>query len=158
VVSRSEARAARDAWRAAGEIVVFTNGCFDLLHAGHVELLERARAEGDRLIVALNGDASVRRLKGAARPLVPLVDRARVVGALRAVDLVTSFDEDTPETLIAALRPDVLVKGGDYRREEVVGREIVERTGGRVVLVPLVPERSTSALVAAIAHAAARSQ
>lgn len=147
VATLDEARAAREAARRAGRRVVFTNGCFDLLHAGHVALLDRARAEGDLLIVGLNSDESVRRLKGEGRPLVAASDRARVVAALRPVDLVVLFEEDTPGQLIDALVPDVLVKGGDYAAEDVVGRETVEAAGGRVVIVPLVPGQSTSRLV-----------
>jgi len=127
--------------------LVFTNGCFDLLHRGHVEYLYAARALGDALVLALNSDASVRRLKGESRPVVPELDRAIVVAGLACVDAVTIFDEDTPRELIAALLPDVLVKGGDYRPEEVVGREEVEEAGGEVVIMPLVPGRSTTALI-----------
>ena len=134
--------------RASGERVVFTNGCFDLLHAGHVELLESAAALGDILVVGLNSDASVRRLKGPGRPLVPQAERARLLAALRAVDRVVPFDEETPLLLIEALLPDVLVKGEDYAAEAIVGREAVEAAGGRVVRVPLLPGLSTSALVA----------
>jgi D-beta-D-heptose 7-phosphate kinase / D-beta-D-heptose 1-phosphate adenosyltransferase len=137
-----------DAWRAAGERVVFTNGCFDLLHVGHVTYLERARRHGQRLVVGLNTDRSVRALKGPARPLIGEQDRARVLAALAAVDGVVLFDEDTPIELIRALRPDVLAKGADYREDEVVGAAEVKAWGGQVVLVPLVAEQSTSAIVA----------
>ncbi len=147
VVTMAEARDARDQVRRRGLRVVFTNGCFDLLHRGHVALLEAARAEGHLLVVGLNSDESVRRLKGEGRPLVPAADRAAVLAALRAVDFVVVFDEDTPAALIAALEPDVLVKGADYAVEEVVGRETVEAAGGRVVIVPLVQGHSTSRLV-----------
>ena len=135
-------------WQAAGARVVFTNGCFDLVHPGHVSLLEAAAREGDRLVVALNTDASVRRLKGETRPVQDEAARARVIGALRCVDLVVLFEEDTPLELITALGPDVLVKGADYREDQVVGGEVVKARGGRVALVPLVAGRSTSALVA----------
>ncbi|MFG1298844.1 D-glycero-beta-D-manno-heptose-7-phosphate kinase [Xanthobacter sp. V3C-3] len=135
-------------WQAAGARVVFTNGCFDLVHPGHVSLLEAAAREGDRLVVALNTDASVRRLKGQTRPVQDEAARARVIGALRCVDLVVLFEEDTPLELITALGPDVLVKGADYREDQVVGGEVVKARGGRVALVPLVAGRSTSALVA----------
>ena len=124
--------------------VGFTNGCFDLLHAGHVRLLAGARAECDRLIVALNGDDSVRRLKGPSRPVNDLASRAAVLAALRHVDAVTSFDEDTPLALVARLRPDVLVKGADYTVETVVGAA----HAGRVVLVDLLPGQSTTGLIA----------
>ncbi len=127
--------------------MVFTNGCFDLLHRGHVSLLERARALGDLLVVGLNSDASVRRLKGRGRPLVPEEDRAYVLASLRAVDAVTIFDEDTPLALIRALLPDVLVKGADYRPEEVVGAEVVRDAGGIVHLLSLEEGRSTSGLL-----------
>ena len=127
--------------------VVFTNGCFDLLHAGHVEYLSEARALGDVLVVGLNSDASVRRLKGAGRPLVPEEARARVVAALSDVDAITVFGEDTPEALIGSLLPDVLVKGGDYTVEQVVGRQAVEAAGGRVAAVPYVSGHSTTSLL-----------
>jgi rfaE bifunctional protein nucleotidyltransferase chain/domain len=127
-----------------GETVVFTNGCFDILHRGHITYLTRARALGDRLIVGINTDASVRRLKGAGRPVVGQDDRAYVLAALACVDAVTLFDEDTPAALISALLPDVLVKGGDYSPDQVVGRDVVERHGGRLVLIPFVSGRSTT--------------
>ena len=131
-------------------VLVFTNGCFDLLHRGHVAYLNEAAALGERLLVALNGDASVRRLKGPGRPVLPAEDRAYLLASLRAVDHVTVFDEDTPAALIEALRPDVLVKGADYAPEQVVGREVVEASGGRVVLLELEEGRSTSALLGRI--------
>lgn len=127
--------------------LVFTNGCFDLLHRGHVSLLERARALGDLLVVGLNSDASVRRLKGPGRPLVPVEDRAYLLASLRPVDAVTIFEEDTPLALIRALLPDVLVKGADYRPDEVVGAEVVRAAGGDVHLLPLDEGRSTSGLL-----------
>jgi D-beta-D-heptose 7-phosphate kinase/D-beta-D-heptose 1-phosphate adenosyltransferase len=125
----------------------FTNGCFDLLHPGHIKLLSEARAACDRLIVGLNGDASVRRLKGDGRPLQEVHARAEVLAALEAVDLVVVFDQDTPLELIRRVRPKVLAKGGDYRREEVVGHELVESDGGDVILVDLMPGFSTSKIV-----------
>ena len=125
----------------------FTNGCFDLLHPGHIKLLSEARAACDRLIVGLNGDASVRRLKGEGRPLQEVHARAEVLAALEAVDLVVVFDQDTPLELIRRVRPKVLAKGGDYRREEVVGHELVESDGGEVILVDLMPGFSTSKIV-----------
>ncbi|MCX8052121.1 MAG: D-glycero-beta-D-manno-heptose 1-phosphate adenylyltransferase [Chlorobi bacterium] len=133
--------------REAGKRIVFTNGCFDILHRGHVEYLAAARALGDVLVVGLNSDASVRRLKGPSRPIVGEDDRAAVLDALRWVDFVTIFDDDTPATLIELVQPDVLVKGGDYTPETVVGADTVRRRGGKVVIVPLLPGRSTSALV-----------
>jgi rfaE bifunctional protein nucleotidyltransferase chain/domain len=127
---------------------VFTNGVFDVLHAGHVALLEAARAAGAALVVGVNADASVRRLgKGADRPLVGETDRTRVLAALACVDCVVLFAEDTPLELIRALRPDVLVKGADYARDQIVGADDVEGWGGRVVRVPLVPGKSTTDLV-----------
>jgi D-beta-D-heptose 7-phosphate kinase/D-beta-D-heptose 1-phosphate adenosyltransferase len=134
-------------WQAAGERVVFTNGCFDLLHVGHVTYLEQARRYGRRLVVGLNTDRSVRALKGPERPLIGEADRARVLAALAAVDAVVLFDEPTPLALIEALRPDVLAKGADYREEDVVGAREVKTWGGQVVLVPLVAGRSTSGIV-----------
>lgn len=129
------------------ESLVFTNGCFDLLHAGHVLYLHQARGLGDRLVVGLNSDRSVRRLKGAGRPLVGEKDRALVLASLASVDAVTLFDEGTPAELIGELLPDVLVKGGDYTPEEVVGSEAVRAAGGRVEIVPFVEGRSTTALL-----------
>lgn len=129
------------------KVVVFTNGVFDILHAGHVDLLERAAALGDALVVGLNSDASTRRLKGERRPVMSEFDRARVLAALEMVDGVVLFQEDTPEALIRRLLPDVLVKGADYAEDQIVGKEIVESRGGRVVRVPLVEGRSTSAIV-----------
>jgi D-glycero-beta-D-manno-heptose 1-phosphate adenylyltransferase len=134
--------------RRAGKRVVFTNGCFDLMHVGHVRYLAAARDAGDLLVVGVNDDASVRRLsKGPERPLVPEAARAEVVAALAAVDYVTIFGEDTPAELVAAILPDVLVKGADWALDQVVGRETVEAHGGRVLLVPLVEGFSTTALV-----------
>jgi D-beta-D-heptose 7-phosphate kinase/D-beta-D-heptose 1-phosphate adenosyltransferase len=127
--------------------VVFTNGCFDLLHPGHVEYLHRARRLGDLLVVGVNSDASVRRLKGPERPWVDERARALTLAGLTSVDLVTIFAEDTPRELIAELLPDVLVKGGDYRAEDVVGREEVEASGGRVEIVPFLDGYSTTALI-----------
>jgi D-beta-D-heptose 7-phosphate kinase/D-beta-D-heptose 1-phosphate adenosyltransferase len=135
------------AWRRQGLRVGFTNGCFDLIHPGHVQVLTGARAECDRLVVGLNSDASVGRLKGAGRPIQNEQARAVVLAALEAVDLVVIFGEDTPLELIRKVRPTVLVKGGDYRREEVVGHEIVDALGGEVVLVDVVPGFSTTRLV-----------
>ena len=129
------------------ERVVFTNGCFDLLHRGHVEYLFAARALGDCLVVGLNTDASVRRLKGPDRPIVGETDRATVIAALECVDAVTLFDEDTPRELIAALLPDVLVKGGDYTLDGIVGRAQVEAAGGEVRVLPFVQGRSTTSLI-----------
>jgi D-beta-D-heptose 7-phosphate kinase/D-beta-D-heptose 1-phosphate adenosyltransferase len=134
-------------WRRPGLRIGFTNGCFDLLHPGHIKILTGARAVCDRLVVGLNSDASVTRLKGEGRPVQEEHARAEVLAALEAVDLVVVFQEDTPLELIRRVRPKVLIKGGDYRREEVVGRELVEAAGGEVVLVDLVPGFSTTELV-----------
>jgi D-beta-D-heptose 7-phosphate kinase/D-beta-D-heptose 1-phosphate adenosyltransferase len=134
-------------WRRQGLRIGFTNGCFDLLHPGHVKVLAEARAACDRLIVGLNDDASVTRLKGKGRPLQDVHARAEVLAALEAVDLVVVFAEDTPLKLIKQVRPRVLVKGGDYRREQVVGREVVEAAGGEVILVEPVPGFSTTRIV-----------
>jgi D-beta-D-heptose 7-phosphate kinase / D-beta-D-heptose 1-phosphate adenosyltransferase len=134
-------------WRTRGEKVVFTNGCFDLLHAGHLSSLEAARREGERLVVAINSDRSVARLKGPGRPVNREQDRARVLAALGAVDAVCVFDDETPLEVIRALRPDVLAKGADYHIEDVVGAEDVQSWGGRVVLLDLVTGLSTTELV-----------
>lgn len=127
--------------------LVFTNGCFDILHRGHVEYLHRARALGDLLVVGVNTDASVERLKGPGRPIVPQDDRALVLAGLESVDAVTLFHEDTPRALIATLLPDVLVKGGDYAPERIVGRAEVEEAGGEVRVIPFIGGRSTSQLI-----------
>ena len=140
----------RAAWRAAGHSVVLTNGCFDVLHAGHIALLEAAQREGGRLVVAINSDVSVARLKGAGRPHLPQAERAEALRALESVDAVVIYDQETPIEVVRALRPDVLVKGADWAADAIVGRAEVEQMGGRVVRVPLVPGRSTSALVAGI--------
>ena len=135
--------------RTAGGIV-FTNGCFDLLHPGHVDLLERSKALGRVLVVGLNSDSSVRGLKGPTRPVTPFADRARVLAGLACVDFVTGFDRPTPLELIEALTPDVLVKGGDSPVESIVGRECVERAGGRVLSLPLLEGYSTTAVIGRI--------
>src|SRR3954469_1711932 len=137
-------------WKSRGLRVGFTNGCFDILHAGHVSLLAAARAECDRLVVALNTDPGVRRLKGPERPVNSLADRSAVIAAVESVDAVISFDEETPIELIRRLRPDILVKGGDYTVEGVVGADLVQAAGGRVVLVELIEGRSTTRLIEAV--------
>jgi len=142
-----EARAKLELWRAGDARVVFTNGVFDLLHRGHAEYLEDARAFGDRLVVGVNTDASVRRLKGPSRPIVGEQDRAALVRSLACVDLVVLFDDDTPQRLIEAVKPAVLVKGADYAPADIVGREFVESHGGRVTTVPLREGLSTSEIV-----------
>jgi rfaE bifunctional protein nucleotidyltransferase chain/domain len=150
VLDRAAAVAFRDALRARGKTVVFTNGCFDVVHGGHTAYLAWARAQGDALIVGLNGDASVRALKGAQRPFVPFDGRAEVLAALRSVDAVVGFDERTPVELLAALRPDVHVKSAQYRVEELPERYVVESNGGRIVLAPHLHGKSTTDLVATI--------
>jgi D-beta-D-heptose 7-phosphate kinase / D-beta-D-heptose 1-phosphate adenosyltransferase len=142
-------------WRRHGLRIGFTNGCFDLLHRGHVKLLAEARAACDRLVVGLNSDASTSRLKGPSRPINPAEGRAEVLAALEAVDLVVVFEEDTPLELIKRVRPAVLVKGADYRIDQVVGREVVEDAGGDVLLVSLVPGQSATRLVHRSAESAA---
>jgi D-beta-D-heptose 7-phosphate kinase/D-beta-D-heptose 1-phosphate adenosyltransferase len=141
--SLKKALAWRRAQARAGRKVVFTNGCFDILHAGHVALLERSRSLGGALVLGLNSDASVRRLKGPARPVNKLADRARVLCALSCVDAVVPFGEDTPSEILKALRPDILVKGADYGHSEIIGREYA----GRTVRVPLLKGRSTTGLI-----------
>ncbi len=127
--------------------IAFTNGCFDLLHRGHVEYLEQARAVADFLFVGLNSDASVRRLKGNGRPLMPADDRAYILSRLRAVDAVCIFEQDTPLELIQMVHPDFLIKGGDYRVEDIVGRDFVKSYGGQVHTIPLIPGRSTTGII-----------
>jgi len=146
VLGRAELVLRRNQWRQRAQKVVFTNGCYDLLHPGHVRLLEQAKALGDRLVVAINSDASVRRLKGPARPIVPEAERAELVASLDAVDAVTVFDEETPHALLEVLLPDVLVKGADWSHW-IAGREIVEASGGVVAALPLEPEFSTTDIV-----------
>jgi D-beta-D-heptose 7-phosphate kinase / D-beta-D-heptose 1-phosphate adenosyltransferase len=153
VAPLNEIKALVSAWKEQGLVVGFTNGCFDILHPGHVSLLAQARSQCDRLIVALNTDDSVRRLKGPTRPVNPLEARARVIAALRHVDCVASFEADTPLELIRALRPDVLVKGADYALDQVVGADVVQAYGGRVVLAKLTPGQATTAIIARLQQA-----
>jgi D-beta-D-heptose 7-phosphate kinase/D-beta-D-heptose 1-phosphate adenosyltransferase len=148
VVPLAAAKRRFAALRRRGTRLVFTNGVFDILHVGHVTLLARARGLGDALVVGVNTDASVRRLKGKSRPIVPLRERMELLAGLKAVDYVVPFAEDTPARIIAAVRPAVLVKGGDYRKSEIVGRDVVEAGGGRVVRIRLRKGRSTSDLIA----------
>lgn len=156
IMSRQEAEARFGPGRSLR--LVFTNGCFDLLHAGHAACLDQARRLGDALVVGVNSDASARRLgKGSGRPFVEERDRAALVAALESVDCVTLFDEDTPEALVAALQPDVLVKGGDYDADAVAGRAAVEARGGVVTTVPLLPGRSSSGLAERIRRSGGRS-
>lgn len=149
-VELSDAISLRKKWKQQGKRVVFTNGCFDLLHPGHVTYLEDARALGDVLIIGLNSDDSIRRLKGEARPVNQLADRAHMLSGLRSVDLVVPFSEDTPIKLIAALLPDVLVKGGDYQPDDIVGAREVREAGGEVVVVPFLGGHSSTSLIGKI--------
>ena len=146
ICTRDELLRLREEWRAQGKTVVFTNGCYDILHPGHIQLVEEARSLGDVLVVALNTDASTRRAKGPSRPVNSEADRAELMAALAAVDAVTLFDEETPRELIAALLPNVLVKGADWSHF-VAGREEVEAAGGRVMTLPLAPGYSSSAII-----------
>lgn len=153
VLGRPDLETWGDAVRAAGRTIAFTNGCFDLVHAGHLASLEAAAAAADELVVALNSDASVRDLKGAGRPVLPEADRAALIAALRAVSAVTMFAEPTPLETILALRPHVLVKGSEYAEDDIVGAPEVRSWGGRVVRVPMVPGWSTSQIIASIRDA-----
>ncbi|AAC06521.1 D-glycero-beta-D-manno-heptose 1-phosphate adenylyltransferase [Aquifex aeolicus] len=130
-----------------GKKVVFTNGCFDIIHAGHVDYLEKAKKLGDILVVGMNSDSSVRRIKGERRPIIPQEMRAKVLSSLKPVDYVVIFEEDTPEKLIKAIKPDVLVKGGDWPLDKIVGREFVESYGGKVLTIPFEYDISTSKIV-----------
>ena len=147
ILTREQAILVRNRLKELGIKTVFTNGCFDLLHRGHVTYLQKAREQGDVLFLGLNTDASVQRLKGPSRPILPLEDRAGVLAALECIDHIIPFDEDTPRELIAALLPDVLIKGGDYNVQDIVGREEVENAGGMVTTIPLVEGRSTTATI-----------
>ena len=147
VLSRQDTRALIDRRRAAGAVIVFTNGVFDLLHPGHVRYLQRARALGDMLIVGLNSDLSVRRNKGPGRPINAEAERAEVVAALECVDAVVIFDEETPAEIVRACQPDILVKGADWPADQIVGRDTVEARGGRVVRMPVEAGYSTTALL-----------
>ncbi len=150
VLEREALRAWSDEIRAAGRTIAFTNGCFDLIHSGHLASLEQASAHADELVVALNSDPSVTLLKGPGRPLLPEGDRAALIAALRPVSAVTIFAEPTPLETILQIRPDVLVKGSEYSEEDIVGAPEVKSWGGRVVRVPMVPGWSTSQIIAAI--------
>ena len=153
VLSAAEAIAFADRLRSAGKSVVFTNGVFDLLHPGHIRYLEAARRQGDALIIAVNSDRSVRAIKGPARPINPEQERAEVLAALGCVDGVVIFDELDPHHVIGLLQPDVLIKGADWPLEAIVGRDIVEARGGRVVRIPIADGYSTSAIIKKIRHA-----
>jgi rfaE bifunctional protein nucleotidyltransferase chain/domain len=147
IYSLEELVTLRMAWKENGETVIFTNGCFDILHVGHLQTLSRAKAEGTKLVVGVNSDSSVKRLKGPTRPLNSESDRALLLAGLRCVDAVVIFSEDTPIPVLERLRPDVHVKGGDYQIEDLPEAEIVLRHGGRIVIIDLVPGRSTTGLI-----------
>jgi D-beta-D-heptose 7-phosphate kinase/D-beta-D-heptose 1-phosphate adenosyltransferase len=147
VLARSSARSLAESWRHAGRRVVFTNGVFDLLHPGHVRYLQAARAQGDALIVAVNSDRSVRGNKGPERPVTPERERAEIVAALDCVDAAVIFDEPTPDAIVKAIQPDVLVKGADWAADRIVGRDTVEARGGVVVRVPIEPGWSTTSIL-----------
>jgi D-beta-D-heptose 7-phosphate kinase/D-beta-D-heptose 1-phosphate adenosyltransferase len=147
ILSRSGLIPIRQQLKKAGKSVVFTNGCFDILHRGHVDYLSKAKAQGDVLIVGLNSDNSVKRLKGSNRPIVDEEDRAAVIAALSVVDYVCLFDEDTPYELIRALVPDILVKGADWSVNDIVGKDVVESAGGSVHTIEFLPNRSTSKII-----------
>jgi len=134
-------------WKTQGKRVVFTNGCFDVLHPGHIAYLNESKALGDILVVGLNDDGSIQRLKGSSRPINPLADRACMLSALKSVDMVVAFTEDTPLNLIASLLPDVLVKGGDYKADDIVGADAVRTHGGKVVVVPFLDGYSSTRLI-----------
>jgi len=153
ICTRPEARTRIEAWQAQGDQIVFTNGCFDIMHLGHVDYLEKARAKGQRLIVALNDDASVRRLKGEKRPIVPAYPRMRMLASLAFVDLVVLFEEDTPEKVIEELKPNILVKGSDYAISNIVGASFVIAQGGKVETIDLVDGFSTTNLIEKIREA-----
>ena len=149
IFTRKQLIGQRAEWKRSGKIVVFTNGCYDILHPGHIRLLESARSLGDILVLALNTDASVQRLKGPTRPLVSQEERAELAAGLQAVDAVTFFDEDTPRELIAVVLPDILIKGADWAHF-IAGREEVEAAGGKVLALPLEPGYSTTGIVESV--------
>ena len=150
MLSRTEAKNLVNRWREDGHKVVFTNGCFDILHRGHVEYLEAAKEAGDKLIIGLNSDNSVRKLKGNTRPFQNEQDRRAILTALSCVDAVVVFDEDTPAELIAELLPDVLIKACDYDKDEIVGRDTVLANGGEIIIIPFVEGASTSNIISRI--------
>lgn len=147
ILNRSDLSDAVEKWRAEGKVIVFTNGCFDIIHRGHVEYINKAKKMGDILVLGLNSDQSVRKLKGAGRPYVSEIDRAYILSQLIPVDAVSIFEEETPLNLIKVVKPDVLVKGGDYSIDNIVGKNEVEQDGGTVVAIPLVEGKSTTGLI-----------
>jgi len=150
-LNRQDALAQVKRWKAEDKRIVFTNGCFDLLHPGHIDYLEKSATYGDKLIIGLNDDDSIRRLKGDSRPINPLNDRIIMLNALRSVDLVIPFSEDTPIRLITALMPDMLIKGGDYQPDDIVGAREVRQHGGHVLVIPFLKGYSSSRLIKRIA-------
>jgi len=147
IISRNEIEELSQKLKAEGKKIVFTNGCFDILHSGHVFYLQKAKQQGDILVLGLNSDASVRRLKGEKRPVNSEEDRAIVISELKSIDFVVIFEEDTPQEIISIIVPDILVKGGDYKKEDVVGKEVVEKNGGDVVIIPFVDGKSTTNII-----------
>ena len=147
VVTRAELKSLASQWANSGKIVVSTNGCFDILHTGHVRILKQARAHGDLLVVGLNSDESVRRLKGAERPINCQEDRAEILASLECVDYVTIFTEDTPVEFLKVLKPKTHIKGGDYSPEDLAEKPVIESWGGKLLLIDLVPDKSTTRLV-----------
>jgi rfaE bifunctional protein nucleotidyltransferase chain/domain len=150
IITRRRLQAMVKKLRAKGSSIVFTNGCFDLLHIGHIRYLEKAKSLGDVLIVALNSDRSVRRIKGPQRPIISERERAEVIAALECVDYVTLFHEPDPKNIIADLLPDILVKGGDWSKDKIIGRDIVQAKGGKVVTIPMVPQASSTKIIDSI--------
>ncbi|MFA7326089.1 MAG: D-glycero-beta-D-manno-heptose 1-phosphate adenylyltransferase [Candidatus Kapaibacterium sp.] len=147
IVERKNIKELSERLKSDGKTIVFTNGCFDILHSGHVFYLQKAKQQGDILILGLNSDASVRRLKGEKRPINTENDRAIVISELKSIDYVVIFEEDTPQEIISLIVPDILVKGGDYKKEDVVGKDIVESNGGEVVIIPFVDGKSTTSII-----------
>lgn len=147
IVERKNIKELSEKLKSEGKTIVFTNGCFDILHSGHVFYLQKAKEQGDILILGLNSDASVRRLKGEKRPINSELDRAIVISELKSIDYVVIFEEDTPQEIISLIVPDILVKGGDYKKEDVVGKDIVESNGGEVVIIPFVDGKSTTNII-----------
>lgn len=147
LIDRAEAVEIAEELRQAGKKLVFTNGCFDIIHAGHVAYLAEARRKGDALMIGVNDDNSVCHLKGPTRPIMPLADRMLVLASLRCVDYVVAFHEDTPSELISVVKPQILVKGGDYRIEDIIGSDTLKAYGGEVIVIPFLPGRSTSDII-----------
>ncbi len=147
IVSKEELIQRRNEWRQRGLKVVFTNGCFDLIHPGHIEYLARASALGDRLVVALNSDISVKKIKGPDRPVMNENARSLIMASFQFVDTVVMFDEETPASLISSVLPDILVKGGDYKEDEIVGGDTVKKNGGKVIVLPFVEHYSTTSII-----------